>query len=159
MTLFEPSAQDPLIISSPGMARGAACHEVDFNGFSFEGWDNFAGAQFLSKANFQWAKISGRVWFRGYEDNPAFHGEADFTRLQITPTGDLSFESLSFAKASFLHTDLSQLRVNNIQWGKSNRRFGGRTTKRRRLYDESLLTQPNTKQETYEAVGDNYRQF
>jgi hypothetical protein len=132
---------------------------VTFSGARFKGWTNFASTRFERKVDFTWAKVHGKTWFKGAEDNLVFCDEAVFSRLEISPDAEMSFETVSLAKASFLHSDIEALKFIGVRWGRDRAKFRGRLATRRLLWDEARLQAPKGDADISDAVAENYRQL
>jgi hypothetical protein len=133
--------------------------DANFSGTRLAGWVNFAQARFLAKAKFGWAKMHGRIWFKGGVDNPVFGDEAEFTRLELSPGAEVRFESVSLAKASFLHSNIEPLGFTGVQWNHDSAARRGRMSRRRVLWDETSRDLRGSDPVTLEALAENYRQL
>jgi len=111
-----------------------------FSFADFGGEADFYGANFVEPADFRWAKIRGRMIFKGgYEQGKApgsifvFPRWGDFRFLQLGPEAVLRFQDLSLEKVEFTGTDLRLVEFRHVTW----HAYRGRQA----IYDEVLLRQ------------------
>ena len=133
--------------------------EASFNGVTFIDFCNFAGARFLGPVDFTWAKIDGRLWFRGgNEGNIVFYGPTNMQRLELKPGADLTIESACVEKLSLLYTDAERITLRNVEWSATAPfRFGAR--RRRRFWDEQGIDKSSVAPDRLEAIATAYRQM
>ncbi|MDX6529158.1 MAG: hypothetical protein QOH41_1448 [Blastocatellia bacterium] len=122
-----------------------------FSSSIFSALADFEDTEFGAMSNFHKATFLGRVRFR----NSIFKN-VSFAALDLGKDSDVVFETLSLAKASFLDTNLQEIRFRDVRW---HRLVGSAFLGRRRasLWDE--FSPSGEKQREFERIAENYRQL
>jgi hypothetical protein len=133
--------------------------DVNFNGLWVGAPVTFWRTRFLAKARFDWLRLNSQLWFNGDYCHEVFFDEVDFSRCQLLSGGEMVLESVGLGRASFLYTDLENVRFRGVTWGQTRAKLPLRILHRRVLWDEKRLRSAEATPGLHEAVAQNYREM
>jgi uncharacterized protein YjbI with pentapeptide repeats len=124
---------------------------TSFSSSSFSAAVDFRYTRFAQMSNFSDVTFLGRVRFQrsNFKD-------ITFRALDLGKNSDVIFESVSLEKASFIDTNLEQIRFRDVEWHRVSR-SGFLDRRRAAIWDE--FQPASLEASDFERIAENYRQL